>query len=69
MGNMSKGFGPETSPGQGRGAFSTKQNMAPVPKKGSSLKGGGPLMGPDAMKVQEMSSKASMRENLRGKAG
>lgn len=61
------GYGPPQGNGKGRGCYSEKKNMAPVPRKGSSLNMSSPLQGKDAQKVKMMAKKQMNAESLRGK--
>lgn len=62
-----KGYGSPMGNGKGRGVFSEKKNMAPVPKKGSELNMSSPLQREDAAKVKKMAAMQMKEENLRGK--
>lgn len=72
MANMTaynKGYEPPegSAGGEAFGAYSTKTNPRPVPKKGSSIPAGSDYgMNADRAKVMRMKNEQASRERLRG---
>lgn len=71
MSNMTaynKGYKPPegSAGGEAFGAYSTKSNPRPVPKKGSSIHSTGPGANSDHTKVMGLKNEQVARERLRG---